>query len=232
MFFNQTALKSCAKPTKQNTVNSDNHDSTDDSKKYSFSHSNPCLDTEESIIPSSLKTLPKSVPPHLQKYESSSLGVYSSSDENSSLLSKTPLYPNHKMYPVSSDNELSLSDRESSPTPLLPQSSSPYLTAVSVSPQHKQQKKQTPPINTYQKLGPDKTSIRSSPGDHHWLTYRRKGSSDLSSSVGSNYSSHTESYLYSSPLRNRPRHTGGSKHRTPSPINIVLPSEASSATPL
>ena len=237
MFFNQAALQSSAMPTKQETINSDDSGSTDDSNTSSRPGSNPQLDPEESIIPSALKALPKSVPPHLQKYESSSSGVYSSSDENSSLLSKTPLYPNHKMYPVSSDNELSLSDRESSPTPLLPKSSSPnhmtYLTAVSVSPQHKQQKKQSPPINNYQRLGPDNASIRSSPGDHHWSTYRRKGSSDLSSSVGSNYSAHSESYLYSSPLRNCPHHhNGGNKHRTPSPINIVLPSEGSSATPL
>ena len=241
VFFNQNAFQSSAMPTKQETINSDDSGSTDDSNTSSRPGSNPQLDPEESIMPSAVKThLNKSVPPpHLQKYESSSSGVYSSSDtENSSLLGKTSSYlPNHhKMYPVSSDNELSLSDRESSPTPLLPQSPNhmTYLTAVSISPQHKQHKRQTPPINNYQRLAPDNTSIRSSPGDHHWQTYRRKGSSDLSSSAGSNYSAHSESYLYfqNSPPRNCSRQNGSNKHRTPSPINILLPSEASSATPL
>ena len=148
-FFKQAALQSYAIPTKQETVNSDDNDST---------CSDPCLATEESIIPSNLKTLPKRLPPHLQKYDdSSSSGVYSSSDTgNSSLLRKTLHLTNyHIMYPVSSDKKLSLSDRDSSPTPLLPQSSSP-----------------------------------------NHMTYP------------------------------------GNKHRSPSPINIVLPSEGSSATPL
>ena len=240
MFFNPNAFQSSAMPTKQETINSDDSGSTDDSNTSSRPGSNPQLDPEESIIPSAVKTYLKTVPPHIQKYESSSSGVYSSSDtENSSLLGKTTYLPNHhKMYPVSSDIELSLSDRESSPTPLLPQPSSPnhmtYLTAKSVSPQHKSHKKQTPPINNYQRLGPDNTSIRSTPGDHHCSTYRRKGSSDLSSSVGSNYSAHSESYLYfqNSPPRNHSRYNGGNKHRTPSPINILLPGEGSSATPL
>ena len=86
---------------------------------YSLSHSNPCLDTEESIISSSLIPLPKHVQLHLQKYESASSRVYSSSDtENSSLLSKIPLFlpKHHKMHSVSSDNVLP--SEGSSATPL------------------------------------------------------------------------------------------------------------------
>ena len=133
---------------------SDDSDSTDDSIMSSRPSSNPRLDPEESIITSAVKTFPNSVPRHLRKYDSASSGVYSSSDtENTILLNNTPSYiPNHhKIHPVSSDREVSLSNREYNPSHLLLPLTLPnpmiHISAVSVSSSHKHHKKQTSPSN-------------------------------------------------------------------------------------
>ena len=133
---------------------SDDSDSTDDSIMSSRPSSNPRLDPEESIITSAVKTFPNSVPRHLRKYDSASSGVYSSSDtENTMLLNNTPSYiPNHhKIHPVSSDREVSLSNREYNPSHLLLPLTLPnpmiHISAVSVSSSHKHHKKQTSPSN-------------------------------------------------------------------------------------
>ena len=100
----------------------DDGGSIDDSIMSSRPSSNTHLDLEESIISSGVKMHPNSVLQHLQEYGSASSRVYSSSDtENSIVLNNIPSYmpSHHKIQPVSSDIEISLSNKEGSPSPLL-----------------------------------------------------------------------------------------------------------------
>ena len=156
VFFNQTALYSSPVPTNQE--NSDDSGSTDDNIVSLHPGSNPHLDPKESIISSTVKMFSKNIPPHYQTYDSSSSGVYSSSD----LENKVPSYisSHDKIHPASSDTEASLyDDRESSPSPLLLQQlcskQMTNLSAASDSLQHKHHKKQTPPHDKQMDLDQD-----------------------------------------------------------------------------
>ena len=166
-FSNQTTLYSSSVPTNQEK--SDDSGSTEDKITSSHLGSNSCLDPKESIIPPTVKRFSKSVPPHYQKYDSSSSGVYSSSD----LKDKVPLYTSshNKIHPMSSNSEASLYDRECSPSPLLLSLSYPNQTthpsAASVPLQHKCHEKQTLP--TDKQIGLDQHTLESN--DINVLTY-------------------------------------------------------------